>query len=199
MTARLSLIKSAPSGESSVRLFLTCVCCSLWTCVYRYIPLHGGSGCDRLEDLYMSDENLPQNNMVGQQHDEQIGQNGQQPGQGAEGGLGAHAQNGGALFGGYHAEPPKNFDFRQPTSWTKWLRHFNRFRSWSQLAGRPGAEQVNMFVYCMGEEADDILETFVLTEAQRNDFDAVCERFTNHFILRRNVIYERAKFNSRVQ
>ena len=51
----------------------------------------------------------------------------------------------------------------------------------------------------MRNEADDILQSFNLLEEDSNSYKTVKERFDTHFIQRRNVIFERAKFNSRKQ
>ena len=47
----------------------------------------------------------------------------------------------------------------------------------------------------MGDEADDILRAFTLTDEQRNEYECVKSKFDEHFVPRRNVIFERAKFN----
>lgn len=51
----------------------------------------------------------------------------------------------------------------------------------------------------MGEEAETIFESFNLSEDDQKKYKTVMERFTNHFTRKRNVIYDRAKFNSRFQ
>ena len=51
----------------------------------------------------------------------------------------------------------------------------------------------------MGSEADDILSSFDLTEEDKNKWKPVTERFMRYFIPKRNVIFERAKFNQRKQ
>ena len=51
----------------------------------------------------------------------------------------------------------------------------------------------------MGGQADDILHSFGLSEEDQKNYTVVKDRFERHFVKRRNVIYERAKFNSRKQ
>ena len=51
----------------------------------------------------------------------------------------------------------------------------------------------------MGREADDSLHSFNLTNAQQKEFETVKNKFKNYFVVRRNVIFERAKFNMRKQ
>ena len=48
----------------------------------------------------------------------------------------------------------------------------------------------------MGDKADDILSSFGLSEDDQKKFSVVRDKFENHFVKRRNVIFERAKFNS---
>ena len=51
----------------------------------------------------------------------------------------------------------------------------------------------------MGDEADDILSSFTMSDDDRKKHDAVKAKFEGHFIIKRNVIFERDKFNLRVQ
>ena len=59
--------------------------------------------------------------------------------------------------------------------------------------------QVNTLIYTMGDDADDILRSFRLSDEDSKKYDVVKEKFDSHFVKRRNVIYERAKFNLRKQ
>lgn len=51
----------------------------------------------------------------------------------------------------------------------------------------------------MGPQAQDILQAFKLFDTESQDFDRVMEHFKSYLIPRRNVVHERAKFNTRVQ
>ena len=51
----------------------------------------------------------------------------------------------------------------------------------------------------MGDEADDVLTSFGLSEEDRKKYDVVKAKFENHFVKKRNIIFERAKFNQRKQ
>ncbi|KAL3213734.1 hypothetical protein MRX96_035233 [Rhipicephalus microplus] len=51
----------------------------------------------------------------------------------------------------------------------------------------------------MGERAEKIYATFTLSEENSKKFDAVVEQFDKYFIPRRNVIFQRARFNTRLQ
>lgn len=99
----------------------------------------------------------------------------------------------------FSIKPPEPFDFAKPQEWEKWIRRFERFRLASNLNSSSDANQVNTLVYCMGDEADDVLRGLNLTEEQRQQYPAVKNGFDSFFIPKKNVIYERAKFNRRVQ
>ena len=51
----------------------------------------------------------------------------------------------------------------------------------------------------MGDQADDILTSFGLSEDDRKTYTTVKDKFENHFVKKRNVIFERAKFNQKKQ
>ena len=58
---------------------------------------------------------------------------------------------------------------------------------------------VATLIYSMGKEADEIVNSFTMTSDDRKKYYAVKAKFEGHFIIKRNVIFERAKFNLRVQ
>ncbi|UYV81060.1 hypothetical protein LAZ67_19002681 [Cordylochernes scorpioides] len=99
----------------------------------------------------------------------------------------------------YNCVAPEPFNFSNPGDWPKWIRRFERFRQASGLINNPENEQVNMLVYCMGDNADDILLSCKIASDQLENYDKVIECFESHFIPRRNIIYERARFNQRCQ
>ncbi|XP_064468601.1 uncharacterized protein LOC135381115 [Ornithodoros turicata] len=90
----------------------------------------------------------------------------------------------------FRIEPPEAFNFSTPNQWTAWKRMFQRFYTVS------GVNQQTMYI--MGPQAEDVFQTFNLSDEQTRNFDYVLGKFENYFRPRRNVIYERA-FNSRVQ
>ena len=51
----------------------------------------------------------------------------------------------------------------------------------------------------MGEEGDDIVVSFGLTAAEAKQYNTIKGKFERHFVVKRNVIFERAKFNLRSQ
>ena len=99
----------------------------------------------------------------------------------------------------FQVPPPEPFNFNRPEGWTKWFRRFERFRVASGLAEKADEMQVNTLIYSMGDEADDILRSFALSDDDRKKYQPVTAKFEAHFIKKRNVIYERARFNLRRQ
>ena len=99
----------------------------------------------------------------------------------------------------FQVAAPEPFNFSKPETWHKWIHRFDRFRSASGLEDKCGVTQVNSLIYSMGPEADDIFASFELNDENKKKYAKVKEKFDNHFIVRRNVIFERAKFNKRKQ
>ena len=60
-------------------------------------------------------------------------------------------------------------------------------------------KQVNTLLYCLGEEADAVLASTHATEEEKKSYDSVLGKFDSFFKVRKNVIFERARFNRRNQ
>ena len=98
----------------------------------------------------------------------------------------------------YNVPPPEKFSFK-PEEWIKWIRRFERFRTATGLEEKSKEMQVNTLIYSMGDQADDIFLSFGLSEDEAKDYNVVRKKFEEYFVVKKNVIFERAKFNSRVQ
>ena len=96
-------------------------------------------------------------------------------------------------------QPPEEFNFRNPDDWPRWKRRFQQFREASGLAEQSGSKQVCTLLYCLGEEAESILTSTNTTADNRKDYDAIIAKLDSFFQVRRNVIFERARFNRRNQ
>ena len=94
----------------------------------------------------------------------------------------------------FQVSPLDKFSFK-PEDWLKWIQRFERFHKATGLDERGGENQVNTLIYTMGEQADNIFILFELTTEEEKNYEEVKEKFENHFIVKRNVIFERAKFN----
>ena len=61
------------------------------------------------------------------------------------------------------------------------------------------ADQVSSLLYCLGEEGEDVLLALKIVDKAKVKYDEVIHAFDAYFGVRKNVIFERAKFNSRNQ
>lgn len=112
------------------------------------------------------------------------------------------AQGDGAVvppFNPFAVALPERFDFRQPENWKRWLTRWERYRVISGLSKQNAETQVNSFLYALGSEAEDALIAMRLPDEDARDYDKVTAAFDHYFVPRRNVIYERARFNQRSQ
>ena len=96
-------------------------------------------------------------------------------------------------------KPPECFDFSQPDTWLKWKKRFEQFRVASGLNGEDESRQVSTLLYCLGEEADAVLTSTNIKEEDKTKYDAVLGKFDAFFQVRKNTIFERARFNRRNQ
>jgi len=97
--------------------------------------------------------------------------------------------------------PPSCFDFSKSESWEGWYTRFERYCSEAGLrdADDAATKKLDTLLYLLGEKADDVVRSFSLTSEEVGNYTVVKEKFTAYFNVRRNMIYERANFNSRVQ
>ena len=69
----------------------------------------------------------------------------------------------------------------------------------SGLSEKDKSTQIAALVYSMASIAEDILAPFTLMEDEYKAYHSVKHKFDSHFMKRRNVIFERTKFNYRRQ
>jgi hypothetical protein len=93
---------------------------------------------------------------------------------------------------------PEKFSF-DAAKWPAWKQRFERFRIASDLCEKPETRQVSMLLYCMGDAAEDVFASFKLSADDAEVYDTVLKRFDEHFVITKNVIFERAQFNQRKQ
>ena len=93
---------------------------------------------------------------------------------------------------------PTSLNSKKPEDWRKWIARFECYRIASGLDKRENTVQINTLVYAMGGNSLDILTSFKLNETQMT-YETVKRRFETHFEGRTNTIFERARFNKRVQ
>ena len=56
---------------------------------------------------------------------------------------------------------------------------------------------MDTLIYSMGEDANDIVVSFGLTTEGAKQHNVVNKKFEAHFVVKRNVMFQRAKFNLR--
>lgn len=95
--------------------------------------------------------------------------------------------------------PPGVFDFSSPASWPDYVARFRRYRIASKLDKEGGEVQVCTLIYCMGAQAEKILDSFNLSAEDAKKFDVVIERLNAYFQPKVNLIHERAQFHMRSQ
>ena len=59
--------------------------------------------------------------------------------------------------------------------------------------------QVSALIYTMGREAEHVYKSFTLADGDDEILDAILARFDEHFVPKRNIIRERARFHQRIQ
>ena len=96
-------------------------------------------------------------------------------------------------------QPPLSFDFRNPDEWPRWKRQFEQFRLASGLSAESDDRQVSTLLYCMGENAEDILVSTNISDDDRKKYVSVVRQFDDFFKVWKNVIFKRARFNRRCQ
>ena len=95
--------------------------------------------------------------------------------------------------------PPEKFDFSKPLDWPDWKQNFLRFRLATKLHKEEGAVQVSALIYTMGREAEHVYKSFTLADGDDAKFDVILGKFDEHFVPKRNIIHERARFHQRIQ
>lgn len=98
-----------------------------------------------------------------------------------------------------HLEAPAQFNFRNPDEWSKWRKRFEQYCFASKLDGESQARQISTLMYCLGEEAESVLDSTSPTTEEKTSYAEVLKKFDGYFKVRKNVIYEQAKFNRRNQ
>ena len=96
-------------------------------------------------------------------------------------------------------QPPDNFDFKKPDEWQRWKRRFEQFRSASGLSAESEERQISTLLYCLGQDAEEVLASTGITSEQRKKYNDVVAKLDQFFKVRKNTIFERARFNRRNQ
>jgi hypothetical protein len=70
-------------------------------------------------------------------------------------------------------QPPEPFDFKSPDGWLKWKRRYEQYCAAAGLTAESQARQVSTLLYCLGEEANDVLSLTNATKDERKSYSAV--------------------------
>ena len=96
-------------------------------------------------------------------------------------------------------QPPTPFSFTKSDEWPKWKRRFEQYRQASGLVEKGEQRQVSTLLYCLGPDAEEVLNTTRISEGDKKKYEKVIDEFDKYFKVKKNVIYERARFNQRCQ
>ena len=106
-------------------------------------------------------------------------------------------------------QPPQPFDFSRPDEWSKCKSRFEQFRFASGQSASDDARQILSYIAYIAyirplllfilEEAEDVLKSTKIIGDEKKKYDSVLKSFDDFFQVRRNVVFERACFNRRVQ
>ena len=90
---------------------------------------------------------------------------------------------------------------KDPDAWPRWKRRFEQFRLAAGLSTEGDEKQVSTLhvLYYMGEDAEDTLTSTNISSADWKKYDSVIGKFDAFFKVRKNVIFERIRFNRRSQ
>ncbi|KAK3927041.1 hypothetical protein KUF71_015347 [Frankliniella fusca] len=102
------------------------------------------------------------------------------------------------LGAGSSIPPPEQFTF-VASDWPAWIKRYEQYKDSSPVRALPAQSQVNNLLYTMGPKANDIFEAFKWTTNQQVDYVSVKEKFDSHYIAKKTKLYERSRFNQRVQ
>ena len=91
---------------------------------------------------------------------------------------------------------PAKLNFSNPDECPK---RFKQFCIASGMAGESEERQISTLLYCLGEEAEDVLTSTNISEANRGRYAHVLGKMDECFNVGKNVIFERTRFNGRTQ
>ena len=99
-------------------------------------------------------------------------------------------------------QQPDHFDFNQPEKFDEWKSRFELFVTLAKVGeGATNASKVkrDAFVYMLGPNAIDILNTFQLSDEDNAKYETVLAKFEDYFNSSRSVLADRWTFRERKQ
>ena len=76
-----------------------------------------------------------------------------------------------ALAASFQLQPPAPFNFNQPEEWPRWKSRFEQFRLASGLLTTEDEQQVSTLLYCLGEQAEEVLRSANTSTDDRSKHD----------------------------
>ena len=67
-------------------------------------------------------------------------------------------------------QPPTSFLFAKSDEWPKWKRQFEQYQEVSRLIEKDEQRQVSIFLYCLGEEVEEVLETTRISDDNKKKY-----------------------------
>ena len=89
------------------------------------------------------------------------------------------------MAGTIQLRAPEAINFKKPDEWLKWHKRFEQFRIASGLSAESEGRQVSTLLYCMGEEAEDVLTSTSITEDEKKSYEGVLGKFNDYFKVRK--------------
>ena len=93
---------------------------------------------------------------------------------------------------------PPEFSFKA-AEWPPWLSRWDRFHRQSGLNKAGEEDQIGVLIYQMGDRAEDVLKSLHLSQVDGKNYKKVYDGVDAYYVKKHNAMYERAKFNRRVQ
>ena len=92
-------------------------------------------------------------------------------------------------------EPPEPFVFAESDGWPRWKRRFVQFLIASGVSEESELRKVSTLLYCLGQDAEDVLVSTNINSEERKKYCDVVKKLHDFFKVRKNVFFERARFN----
>ena len=85
---------------------------------------------------------------------------------------------------------PKGFTFSKLEGWASWIKRFESCRIASNLDLKDHERQVYSPLYALGDEAEDILESFRLSDDKRKSYETVRVSLNHFFLQRKETVFD---------
>lgn len=90
-------------------------------------------------------------------------------------------------------------DGNMSENWRRFKRSYNIFAAAARVNTQTDEIKIATFLNAIGPDAIELFDSFTMTDAERQVYDTVVAAFETYCNPRKNVIYERYKFNQRNQ